>query len=263
MEKSPIIQQHLPEDNELPKKEHESFEISAEKKDIEEVFRLNPELKQIGSKEQYKEYLKTIFPESKIQDIVWHGTESESSTKIKKDGFARKTNFSTENAVYFGREYNYYGGENRIPVLAKVGIKNIQIDNSGQINNSKVWKILKPDKDAILQTIYNLGNSVHNNTLDGKQLSFEERGIIEEEIENKALIKIIQNTGIKKEELFEIFDNDDKRDSFLENYINQFGVVDIPFGQLVVKPEQVHILGSKSDIGKFKEFVSKQDKHDL
>ncbi len=44
------------------------------KEGVDFVFEQSPELAQIGTKEQYCEYLDTIFPESKVKDIVYHGT---------------------------------------------------------------------------------------------------------------------------------------------------------------------------------------------
>ncbi len=39
-----------------------------------DLFKLNPELSSVGTPEQYSKYLDTIFPESKVKDIVYHGT---------------------------------------------------------------------------------------------------------------------------------------------------------------------------------------------
>ena len=41
---------------------------------IDFVFSQSPELASIGSKAQYLQYLSTIFPNSKVKDIVYHGT---------------------------------------------------------------------------------------------------------------------------------------------------------------------------------------------
>lgn len=41
---------------------------------VDFVYNQNPDLLTIGTKEQYSNYLSTIFPESKLQDIVYHGT---------------------------------------------------------------------------------------------------------------------------------------------------------------------------------------------
>ena len=41
---------------------------------VQDVFNSNPELASIGTQEQYSKYLDTIFPDSKIKDIVYHVT---------------------------------------------------------------------------------------------------------------------------------------------------------------------------------------------
>ena len=40
---------------------------------VSEVFESNPELTEIGTEEQYNAYLDTVFPDSKVKDIVYHG----------------------------------------------------------------------------------------------------------------------------------------------------------------------------------------------
>jgi hypothetical protein len=40
---------------------------------VSEVFESTPELANIGTPEQYSQYLDTIFPDSKVKDIVYHG----------------------------------------------------------------------------------------------------------------------------------------------------------------------------------------------
>ncbi len=44
---------------------------------VDFVFEQHPELSQIGTKEEYSRYLNTVFPESKIKDILYHGTNAE------------------------------------------------------------------------------------------------------------------------------------------------------------------------------------------
>lgn len=50
------------------------------KEGIDFVFTQNLGLEKVGSKEKYSEYLDTIFPDTKIKDIVYHA----SSNKIEK-----------------------------------------------------------------------------------------------------------------------------------------------------------------------------------
>jgi hypothetical protein len=44
------------------------------KEGVEELFDSNPELANIGTQQQYSQYLDTIFPDSKVKDIVYHGS---------------------------------------------------------------------------------------------------------------------------------------------------------------------------------------------
>ena len=53
------------------------------KEGVSFIFEENPEFIQIGTKEQYSEYLDTIFPHSKIKDIVWHGSDKK-ITRFRK-----------------------------------------------------------------------------------------------------------------------------------------------------------------------------------
>lgn len=44
--------------------------------DIDFIYKQHPELASIGTKEEYSKYLKTIFPNSKVKNIVYHGTNA-------------------------------------------------------------------------------------------------------------------------------------------------------------------------------------------
>jgi hypothetical protein len=52
------------------------------KKGVQEIFNFNPELAKLGTPTQYSQYLDTIFPGSKVKEIVYHGTAAEQ--KIEK-----------------------------------------------------------------------------------------------------------------------------------------------------------------------------------
>ena len=56
---------------------------------VEELFESNPELSKIGTQEQYSQYLDTIFPDSKVKDIVYHGTGIGNKESIMMDGFSK------------------------------------------------------------------------------------------------------------------------------------------------------------------------------
>lgn len=50
-------------------------QVSTEKQGVQTVFKDNPELTKLGTVEEYSAYLDTIFPESKVKDILYHGTK--------------------------------------------------------------------------------------------------------------------------------------------------------------------------------------------
>lgn len=66
-------------------------------KDVKSIYSENPELKEVGTATQYYKYLKNIFPESKVQDILWH----RSPEKIKTPFDKSKISSACENRFYF------------------------------------------------------------------------------------------------------------------------------------------------------------------
>lgn len=85
------------------------------KEGIDFVFEQNPELVKIGSKEKYYEYLKSIFPKSKLRQIVYH--YSSVGDKIKEEGFKSAVEQRSrvagldKDAIYFtGSPVVYWGG---------------------------------------------------------------------------------------------------------------------------------------------------------
>lgn len=80
-------------------------DISTVKSGVTEVFSSNPELSNIGNQQQYSQYLDTIFPNSKVKDIVYHfGNVStnnfdknfaEVDSAINKKGFQFATSIRT------------------------------------------------------------------------------------------------------------------------------------------------------------------------
>jgi hypothetical protein len=67
------------------------------KKGVEELFKSNPKLASIGTQEQYSQYLNTVFPDSKVKDIVYHGTDAQF------DKFDKSFYQSGADYIYFGK----------------------------------------------------------------------------------------------------------------------------------------------------------------
>lgn len=65
----------------------ESKETPKIKEGVDFVFEQNPELENIGTKEQYSEYLDTIFPESKVKYVVFKGLREDFFNENKPSFF--------------------------------------------------------------------------------------------------------------------------------------------------------------------------------
>ncbi len=162
-------------------------------KNVEEVFKLNPEFEKIGTKEEYQEYLKTIFPESKVQDVVWHGTPQNTNfdkfIPISKDEFGAEI----KNApVYFTNSIFY----------AK-----------GFAENEKEYKKIENSISSVVP----------------------------------ALINIKEFTTFNKPIMFK------GNPSF--KFATEYNKEDLEWTRYTASPDDVHILGSKTDIENFKDFV--------
>ena len=99
-------------------KEEDKIEKPQIKEGVDLVFEQNPELEKIGSKEKYSEYLDTIFPESKVRDIVYHRTAEKFDTFDKS-----RTKKINANRFYFSPINTGRYGQHAIQVI--LNIKNL------------------------------------------------------------------------------------------------------------------------------------------
>ena len=75
---------------------------------VEDLFNLVPELSEIGTPQQYSEYLDTIFPESENKDIWFHATNVDPSII---DKFRSSPSGTYGPGVYFQSEKGYWTTE--------------------------------------------------------------------------------------------------------------------------------------------------------
>lgn len=142
------------------------------KEGVSEVFKDNPELAEIGTEQEYSDYLATIYPDSKVDDIVYHGS-SEKET-ILKEGF------KSESSTFFfsdkGTAWDYgfelieeegkepIGKANVIPALV-----NIELIKSatGGVNTGSAAIVLKENKGVKNLGIreWEQGSGEHFNTV--------------------------------------------------------------------------------------------------
>lgn len=213
---------------------------------VDRLFEENPELSDIGTKEQYSAYLQTIFPDSKVKDIVYHTSFNKFDTfkKQNEQDLAK----GTDEGIYFSKNPNYYTKEGiKYPVL--LNIKNpTDISHSDFIKAVDASGLRKKDfkkgtdgfttSTAPINEFYQGRDNFYINS-DLYRIEYPETPEDAEfgNIYLKNGKVIFESEYLSAYKLFQ-----DKQSSKLE-----FATV--------FEPEQIHILGSKQDIEGFKEWM--------
>lgn len=191
----------------FPKK-IESKDVSKIKEGVDFVFEQHSDLVNLGTKEQYSEYLDTIFPESKVKEILFHNT---SAVFDKFD-----PQFISRGNVSFGEGFYF-------------------TDN---IKNHKGFK----GSDKIIAVVVN-ANSIFNDSYKQKKQREEPK------------YNLYVNSH---ERLLEV---QKKHNEFLEtNFDAVIAIYNDKKEFVIFNPDQIHILGSQSDIEGFKKFIAHQQK---
>lgn len=85
---------------------------------IDFLFDSNPEISKIGTKEEYQQYLETIFPNTIVRDVYWHGTDSDFSDGLNTAKRGKGSGApETGGEMYFNKQpwasLQYISGVNR------------------------------------------------------------------------------------------------------------------------------------------------------
>ena len=128
--------------------EYSFNETQEVKEGVEDLFESNPELANIGTPEQYSQYLDSVFPNSQVKDIVYHGTKGEKFDKFKS---SEKGEFGK--GVYFG---NYQTA----------------LENTDDTDNFTLEPVTGFDKNKIIAAIINTQN-IHERDLGGNGIRNE------------------------------------------------------------------------------------------
>ena len=190
---------------------------------------LNTLLQQKQQAQQlYSQYLDTIFPDSKVKDIVYHGSDS------KKEKFSitgAGTHFGTLKAAKERRNKTI------IPVV-------LNIDNPVLFKDILADDVLKAADKFLKENGEYLENGYRN--------------------EESGLLVYLYNQGkIDSDTLWDtLYSSRNTMLQILQNALNSNGYRYInevedkgSTSYVVFEPEQIHILGSKQDIEGFKDFV--------
>ena len=100
---------------------------------LDTVFEDNPELSSLGSKENYSLYLDTIFPDSQVQEIVYHGGVKTNTLKPQKliEEFPRKV-------LFFGKTKEHARSSSSTVYSALINIKNPITSEDFTSNTKKI-----------------------------------------------------------------------------------------------------------------------------
>ncbi|HBA36657.1 TPA: hypothetical protein DCZ15_02160 [Candidatus Falkowbacteria bacterium] len=156
------------------------------KEGVDFAFEQNPELAEIGTKEQYSEYLDTIFPDSKVRDIVYHAS-SNKIEKFRDNMFGTyfsyspiqgvygdvinnvllniksllimpKPEDSTEEKVIYDKEYRSYNNPSFSPEGARIYKYDASVESSTVTKEGIQIKVRNPEQIHILGSEQDIEN---------------------------------------------------------------------------------------------------------
>ena len=190
---------------------------------INYVFQQAPELESIGTKTQYLKYLSTIFPNSKVKDIVYHGANE----PIEGDKFVVRQG-ATGNGIWFSGSKRYATNVmNRAPQPESLSGRKLRGDAT------------------MCSVLLNIKNPAHFYESSGAILAQSPERFLEGQIEphrlhgNKQYDKNVNDGAL--------FHHPNSKKPETSDSAEQV---------VVFEPEQIHILSSKSDIQGFKDFIN-------
>lgn len=197
------------------------------KEGVDFVFDQHPELASIGTKEQYAKYIGTIFPDSKFKEIVYHNSDAE----FKNDRFKpMKPNFETLNSI----EGVYNFSSNRM-FIRRYGANTyaVVLDIHNPIEDSSSGEYSDDMDRPLSEALFRIGKQKDQNLVAPQY---------DESLRNSdAVVNRISGDG------------------YVEKHPRTGEEWGIP-KQVVVSVfnhYQIHILGSSSDMQRFKEFVER------
>lgn len=199
------------------------------KEGVDLLFKQNPDLVKIGTKEQYSEYLNSIFPDSKVKDIFYHASGAKNITQFLPGKLDIGIHFGTKNAA----EYRGTKRENVTIYPVVLDVKSIL-----ETKDLSIWT-----SEYVFNELKRLG-----------LVNESDFGMIEK-LYNKEGKLNLRNNG--QDATYDWLQEKSKADAI--KYVNTFEDKGSE-SYIVFKPEQIHTLGNSQDVENFKEFVSKDKK---
>jgi len=228
------------------------------KEGVQELFDTNPELASVGTPQQYSQYLDTVFPNSKVKDILYHGGDLSNIV-------------SRELPTFFTKDINYanlFTGVSATSDEKRIRIKGATytIDSIEELGDEKYEVTTKNNKKFIVGKFaeYYTVDPIHGFESSKKPITEYNKQRKTTSSVFKAIVNVI-NPAYVNENSFENFksikekltENDsiigEETIDTVKRGANKFTAEGESIG--VFSPEQIHILGNNEDIEGFKQFV--------
>jgi hypothetical protein len=184
------------------------------KKGVDFVFEQCPQLGEIGTKEQYSEYLDTVFPESLIKEIVFHGTDSEFKDHFNDEYLGKK------DPGYYGKGFYFWTGK-----YALEGARSIVFSYTNK----------QPGYSNIKAAVVNIQKPRQIQEFDfsntGKDFTEHDGSILKGQLVVKSSNQIHllgSNQDIEKFKEFVARNEDEKERQSIEDFLREQGLERVP-----------------------------------
>ena len=222
------------------------------------AYESTPALQELGTQEEYNDYIARVSLgilknpssgeynyDSKVKDIVYHGTSNPNIENFKAPNNIRGYWFGNKETA---ERYSSFRTQDRIDTEISE-----KYDENKEIASNKEYQ--KSVEDKYKETIYPI------------LLNIKNPRIIKEETHWKEIGQIVAEEYINTKENPEWINNWNKQnvqkwikvhDAVIAKDVDEKETFGINEEQIIVfEPQQIHILGNKQDIEGFKEFVNK------
>ena len=226
---------------------------SREKSGVHSVFEQNPELSKIGDEQQYSKYLDSIFPNSKVKDIVYHGSDIENIEQFNLKHFGQKDDGNHGYGIYLSKNKKIAQGYGEHLYHTIVNITNPYNVKFKDNSPSYLWNRI--EKNSYNQEIEKLKQD------RTKWIDKVNNGDI-----GYAFFDKLHKDASKVEQVIYVNNEIDRQIFYKQERLSELNTIKTVDGvineeyEIVTLPEQIHILGSNKDIEGFKNFIKKNSK---